>query len=88
MKRSKRGENKTNLLIEILGWCSVIAILGAYTLLSFNFLLSSSLIYQLLNITGAIGLIIEAYSKKDYEPVILNIIWFLIALISILRILF
>lgn len=85
MKRSKKGE--TNLAIEILGWYSVIAILGAYASASFNLLSTSSLIYQLLNITGAIGLATEAYTKKDYQPVILNLIWFLIALIAILRIL-
>jgi len=44
-----------NLLDEIIGWYGMAAILSAYALVSFNFLSSFSIIYQLLNFTGAGG---------------------------------
>ena len=77
-----------NNFIGILGWYGVLAILGAYALISFSLLTPNSLSYQLLNLTGAAGIVLEAYSKKDYQPVILNIIWIMIALATIMKIIF
>jgi hypothetical protein len=66
----------------------MIAILGAYFLISFKILESTSLIFQFLNITGAIGIVTVSLYKKAYQPGVLNIIWAIIALLAILRILF
>jgi hypothetical protein len=68
------------------GWYGVLAILLAYLLVSFSVLTSKSLGYQLLNLSGALGIIVEAYTKKDKQPVELNIIWAIIALASIIHI--
>jgi hypothetical protein len=68
-----------------LGWYGVLAILLAYLLLSFNVIGAKSFSYQLLNLTGALGIIIEAMSKKDIQPAVLNVIWAVIALAAILR---
>jgi len=59
----------------------------AYALISFNVLLSTSLLYQVMNIVGSIGVIYISFKKKTYQPGILNIAWVIIALISIIRIL-
>ncbi len=75
-------------LIEILGWYGMVAIVGAFALNSFNIMSSDTLLYQLLNMTGAIGLLFESFSKKAYQPGVLNIIWTVIAFIAIVRILF
>ena len=72
-------------LIDILGWYGVAAILAAYALLNFEVLSVKDAWYQVLNITGAAGLIVEAGYKKDYEPVVLNIVWLLIAAFAIIR---
>lgn len=72
---------------EILGWYGVSAILVAYSLITLNIILSHSLIYLILNLTGAIGILIHSYLKKDYQPVVLNIIWIAIALIGLIRLL-
>jgi hypothetical protein len=40
--------------------------------------------HQLLNLTGSIGIVVSAISKKDYQPVVLNVVWGLVALISLL----
>lgn len=65
------------------GWYGVIAILAAYALMSFKIIQSDGLLYQLLNLTGAIGIATEAASKKDKQPVVLNIVWAVIALVAI-----
>jgi hypothetical protein len=75
-------------IVEIFGWYGMIAILGAYFLISFKILESTSLIFQFLNITGAIGIVAVSLYKKAYQPGVLNIIWAIIALLAILRILF
>jgi hypothetical protein len=69
------------------GWYGVCAILGAYVLVSFNVILAKSFVYQLLNLTGAIGIMFEAASKKDKQPVVLNAVWAMVALIAILQLL-
>ena len=77
-------KNKTT---EILGWYGVIAVVGAYALLSLNILSSTSLIFQGLNLTGAIGIVIDAMDDKNTQPAVLNIIWAIIAVVAIVRIL-
>ena len=71
-----------------IGWVGTVFILLAYLLLSFNLILSNSLVYQLMNLFGALGIVVDTYYKKDKPPEVLNIIWAIIALIAILRILF
>jgi hypothetical protein len=68
------------------GWYGVLAILLAYLLVSFNALTTKSVAYQLLNLTGALGIIGEALSKKDVQPAVLNSVWAIIALIALARI--
>ena len=72
-------------ILEIIGWYGTIAIVTSYALLSFSVLESTSLIYQILNLTGSMGIIAISFYKKDYQPGVLNIIWLVIALVSIFR---
>ncbi|MCE9549117.1 hypothetical protein K8Q98_01830 [Candidatus Nomurabacteria bacterium] len=77
--------NKT--LVSIIGWYGAFAIVLAYILVSFSVISGNSLLFQILNGTGAIGIVIVSLSKKDYQPAVLNIIWALIALVAIISIL-
>jgi hypothetical protein len=74
-------------LIEIFGWYGTIAIVAAYALISFGLLSSENIWYQILNCTGAIGIVIISFSKKTYQPGVLNLIWTVIALVAIVKIL-
>lgn len=74
-----------NRIIAILGWYGVLAILGSYTLLSLGVVEADSLVYQLLNLTGAGGLMIDAVNDKDHQPAVLNAFWMVIAVISMIR---
>jgi len=75
-------------MIEIIGWYGTVVIIGAYALSSFGILNSSSIIYQILNLTGALGIVIVSWPKKAYQPATLNVIWSLIALLAIIKIIF
>lgn len=79
--------NMKNNIIEIVGWYGVAAILTAYFLLSFDYTSSDSIVFQLLNLSGAVGIIIDAWKDKNYQPVLLNIVWAVIAVIAILNLL-
>lgn len=74
--------------INFLGWGGVVLILLAYILNSFSVVAPQSILYQLLNLAGAIGIIISSVHKKDYEPVVLNIVWGLVAAVILLRLVF
>lgn len=72
-------------IINDIGWVGVVLILLAYTLNSLGTITASEPSYLLLNILGSGFLAYEAYKKKDKQPVALNIIWALIAIIALVR---
>ncbi len=74
--------------ITFLGWYGMIAILVAFAGVSFQLIQPTSLTYQLLNLTGALGLFIETLSKKDYPASGLNIVFAGIALVALLKLFF
>ncbi len=75
-----------NKITEILGWYGVVTIVGTYALLSFGIIDSESLWYQGLNLTGAIGIVLDALNDKNIQPAVLNTIWAVIALIAIINV--
>ncbi len=74
--------------IEIIGWYGVIAILGAYFLITYLFLTPQDMIYLTLNITGALAIITHSLFKRDYQPAVLNMIWAVIALSVLVKSIF
>ncbi len=76
---------KNHPLVQLLGWYGVIAIVLAYALASFSILHPSDWQYQFLNATGALSMILEGSQRKDWQPVVLNIIWAAIAIISLIK---
>ena len=74
--------------IELFGWYGAIAIVAAYALVSFSVLQPTDIIYQLLNGTGALGIVLVSFHKRSYQPGVLNIIWTIIAILAIIKILF
>jgi len=76
------------LLYEIIGWYGTVAIVGAYALVSFKVLGANSSVYQLLNLTGALGIVLISILKKAYQPAVLNFIWTVIAAVALVRIAF
>lgn len=85
MKRFTSREQK--FIVQFFGWAGAALILGAYFLVSFEIMRPDSISWQVINLTGAMGLIAASFSKRDWQPVALNIIFALVAIVSILNLL-
>ncbi len=72
-----------NLFIDILGWIGSVEVIAAYGLNSYQKIKSDSLIFQLLNLTGAIFLIINSIHKEAYPFTFINTVWSIIAMVAI-----
>lgn len=87
IKRHPNQKNqswRTNL-IEALGWYGAAAVLLAYALISFNVISPHGWAYQLLNFTGAVGVLVISYMKHAKQPALLNFVWAIIALIALVQ---
>lgn len=78
MKLSKK-------MVELLGWYGMAAILLAYTLVSFESISPSGYIYQLLNLTGALSLMVFSFKKNVRQSALLNMVWMIVALVTIIH---
>ena len=63
------------LLVEVAGWIAAVLILTAYGLLSAGKLTGKSVSYQLMNIVGAIGFVINTGYNGAIPSAVLNVIW-------------
>lgn len=72
---------------EIYGWYGAVAMITAYGLVSFDILSATSIWYQLLNITAALGIVTISLYKRTYQPAVLNLVWAAIAAVAIVQIL-
>ncbi|KKU10561.1 MAG: hypothetical protein UX65_C0001G0033 [Parcubacteria group bacterium GW2011_GWB1_46_8] len=72
-----------NYVFSVLGWFGAGAILCAFGLLNFGVVGSRDTIYHVFNMLGALGVLIDALHEKDWPPAFLNIVWFLVALVSL-----
>jgi len=83
----KKKISTKQLLAETAGWYGTVAILSAYILVSFNVISGNSVPFQLLNLTGALGIIAIASYKKVTQSIVLNIFWGIVAVVAIVKIL-
>ncbi|MEK7461137.1 MAG: hypothetical protein AAB647_02920 [Patescibacteria group bacterium] len=75
-------------VINFLGWLGVLIIISAYFLVTFTLVDPQSVLYLILNLIGSLLIVTETFSKRDFQPGILNIVWALIALVGLARIVF
>jgi hypothetical protein len=73
------------ILIEIVGWIGAALILTAYALLTSGKLEPRSKAYQLINIFGAIGFIINSGWNGAIPSATLNLVWLGIGIFGLLR---
>lgn len=74
------------IFIEIIGWIGAVEVIIAYALNSNGKLKSDSVMFQLLNLTGAIFLIVNTWYNESYPSMVINIIWTAIAIGALARI--
>jgi len=82
----KKQISTKQLFAEIAGWYGTLAILTAYALVSFHVISGDDLLFQLLNATGALGIIVIALYKKLVQSIVLNVVWVIVAVIAIINI--
>jgi hypothetical protein len=75
------------IAVEVAGWVGALLILFAYLLLSMGKLTGQSLTYQLMNIVGAAGFVINGWWHGALPSTALNVLWLLIGAIASWRIL-
>ena len=63
------------IAIELVGWAGALAVLLAYGLVSTDRVTSRSATYQLLNIGGAIGLVINSTWNGAIPSAVVNVVW-------------
>lgn len=72
---------------NIIGWLGTFCYIIAYLLLSLGKIRSERPLYHFLNILGAVGLTVNALHLEDYPNVIVNLVWFGIAVAAVVLIL-
>lgn len=75
----------TITLIDFLGWAGVAFYVAGYLLLTLGWLKSHQYSFHLLNILGAIGLIISSSYHHDVPNLAVNVVWLAIGLFAIGR---
>ena len=73
------------ILVETIGWYGMAAILLAYILVSFKVIASDSATFQLLNLTGALGVAVISIRQKAKQPAALNLVWAVVALVALVQ---
>jgi hypothetical protein len=69
--------------IDLIGWIGGLEVLLAYALISDKKVNESSIIYHLLNLSGAVLLIINTIAKGAFPSAFVNFVWVGIAAYSI-----
>lgn len=72
------------MIYDLAGWIGMILVLLAYILLSTN-KLKNGYTYQILNLVAAILMGIGLYPKKAWFSFTLQVVWGLVALISMFK---
>lgn len=67
------------LLFEVLGWAGTIAVLAAYLLVSLKRMDADSVLYQVLNLFGALAILVNSSLHGAIPSAALNVVWMGIA---------
>jgi hypothetical protein len=76
--------SKALLVGDIVGWIGAASLIAAYLLISFCGVSADTFLYQILNVVGAVGLLVLAFARKAYPSAATNIVWLLIGALAIL----
>jgi hypothetical protein len=73
--------------LRILGWFGTTCIMTAYALNSFGIIPSLGFWYPFINLIGALTLGIRVYADRNWANVTLEVFFFVVALIALIRLL-
>ncbi|MFT5733623.1 MAG: hypothetical protein ACJA2W_000440 [Planctomycetota bacterium] len=69
--------------VDLAGWLGTILIVGAYGLLSGE-VISNGAVYQAMNLVGAAGVALLCWHKRTWQPLVLQLVWMVIAVAALL----
>lgn len=75
----------SSLFVEVAGWTGAVLILSAYVLLSLEKIAAKSVAYQMLNIAGAAGFIVNGVANNALPSATLNVVWMFIGIYALWR---
>lgn len=73
--------------MQTLGWIGAVLILLAYALNLFGKMNVRSVGYNMMNIVGALGIVLASAERQSWPAATLNAIWMVIGLVGLFRIL-
>lgn len=74
--------------LEIVGWYGAVALIVAYVSVSFSWLAPQDVLFQVLNLTGGLAIVLHSLSRKAYPSVVINVMWSLVALVALVKIVY
>ena len=86
MTHEKKSMNKKDIAIEVIGWLGALMILVGFALNGFEILQSQSYAYQLLNLVGALGVVVTSLHRKVHQTALLNGFWAVIAVFALINV--
>ena len=75
----------TGVLADAAGWAGAVGLLAAYALLSTGRLTERGRLFQVLNLLGAAGLLMNGVYHGAWPSVGVNAVWLLIGALALLR---
>ena len=73
-------------MVDLLGWIGSFEIILAYVLVSYEKLSATSKLFQWLNLSGSIGLLINTAYYRAFPSTVVNVVWFFVAVTALYRI--
>ena len=63
------------LAVDVIGWSGALLIIAAYALLSAGRLKAESIVYHLMNILGAVGVVVNSGWNGALPSAAMNVVW-------------
>jgi hypothetical protein len=75
----------TTVVVDVIGWIGAASLLSAYALVSSGRLEGSGLGFQLLNLVGAVGLLVNGVYHGAWPSAGLNTVWLVVGVVALTR---
>ncbi|MEU8378668.1 hypothetical protein [Streptosporangium sp. NPDC048865] len=74
-----------SLLVNLLGWAGAALMLYGYAMVSASRMAGDGLPYQLINLAGAVALMVNTAYHAAWPSTILNVVWGVIGVVAVGR---
>ncbi|WP_052424267.1 CBU_0592 family membrane protein [Nonomuraea candida] len=74
-----------DLLLAVIGWAGAALLLAGYALVSSSRLSGDGVAYQLINLAGSIGLMVNSAYSAAWPSAGLNLVWAAIGVVALVK---